>query len=115
MHTIIRDAATATHDFIFYADRLIRLVSIYMYFMSFLLYGSHGSLNFPVENRLSSMVLVIFRSRKSRSLLLLVSSIAQFLSSYSSWYSCSAYELPLQTQWGYILQENVAKYKADGS
>ncbi|TKW29889.1 hypothetical protein SEVIR_3G424700v4 [Setaria viridis] len=26
MHTIIRDAATATHDFIFYADRLIRLV-----------------------------------------------------------------------------------------
>jgi uridine kinase len=28
MHTIIRDAATATHDFIFYADRLIRLVSI---------------------------------------------------------------------------------------
>ncbi|AQK67576.1 protein disulfide isomerase4 [Zea mays] len=27
MHTIIRDAATATHDFIFYADRLIRLVS----------------------------------------------------------------------------------------
>ena len=29
MHTIIRDAATATHDFIFYADRLIRLVSIY--------------------------------------------------------------------------------------
>ncbi|VAI03263.1 unnamed protein product [Triticum turgidum subsp. durum] len=26
MHTIIRDAATTTHDFIFYADRLIRLV-----------------------------------------------------------------------------------------
>lgn len=39
MHTIIRDAATATHDFIFYADRLIRLVSICMYLMSFLLYG----------------------------------------------------------------------------
>lgn len=26
MHTIIRDAKTTTHDFIFYADRLIRLV-----------------------------------------------------------------------------------------
>jgi uracil phosphoribosyltransferase len=39
MHTIIRDAATATHDFIFYADRLIRLVSIYAYSMSCLLNG----------------------------------------------------------------------------
>lgn len=28
MHTIIRDAETTTHDFIFYADRLIRLVSV---------------------------------------------------------------------------------------
>lgn len=28
MHTLIRDAETTKHDFIFYADRLIRLVSM---------------------------------------------------------------------------------------
>lgn len=28
MHTLIRDAQTTKHDFVFYADRLIRLVSI---------------------------------------------------------------------------------------
>lgn len=27
MHTLIRDAQTTKHDFIFYSDRLIRLVS----------------------------------------------------------------------------------------
>ena len=27
MHTLIRDAKTTKHDFVFYADRLIRLVS----------------------------------------------------------------------------------------
>lgn len=28
MHTIIRNHKTSTHDFIFYADRLIRLVCV---------------------------------------------------------------------------------------
>lgn len=28
MHTLIRDAQTTKHDFVFYADRLIRLVII---------------------------------------------------------------------------------------
>lgn len=28
MHTLIRDSQTTKHDFVFYADRLIRLVSI---------------------------------------------------------------------------------------
>lgn len=28
MHTLIRDAQTTKHDFVFYADRLIRLVGI---------------------------------------------------------------------------------------
>lgn len=28
MHTLIRDAKTTKHDFVFYADRLIRLVSL---------------------------------------------------------------------------------------
>lgn len=30
MHTLIRDAVTTKHDFVFYADRLIRLVQ-YLY------------------------------------------------------------------------------------
>lgn len=29
MHTLIRDSQTTKHDFVFYADRLIRLVGIY--------------------------------------------------------------------------------------
>lgn len=28
MHTLIRDSQTTKHDFIFYADRLIRLVGL---------------------------------------------------------------------------------------
>lgn len=28
MHTLIRDSLTTKHDFVFYADRLIRLVGI---------------------------------------------------------------------------------------
>ena len=30
MHTLIRDSQTTKHDFVFYADRLIRLVGIYL-------------------------------------------------------------------------------------
>lgn len=30
MHTLIRDAKTTKHDFIFYADRLIRLVRTFL-------------------------------------------------------------------------------------
>ena len=29
MHTLIRDSQTTKHDFVFYADRLIRLVGLY--------------------------------------------------------------------------------------
>lgn len=31
MHTLVRDSQTTKHDFVFYADRLIRLVCIFMY------------------------------------------------------------------------------------
>lgn len=31
MHTLIRDAKTTKHDFVFYADRLIRLVHLLVY------------------------------------------------------------------------------------
>lgn len=30
MHTLIRDAQTTKHDFVFYADRLIRLVGAWL-------------------------------------------------------------------------------------
>lgn len=33
MHTLIRDAQTTKHDFVFYADRLIRLVGIVSLFL----------------------------------------------------------------------------------
>lgn len=34
MHTLIRDALTTKHDFVFYSDRLIRLVGICFFFGS---------------------------------------------------------------------------------
>ncbi|KAI3506607.1 hypothetical protein L1887_21167 [Cichorium endivia] len=38
MHTLIRDAQTTKHDFVFYADRLIRLIFVRDYVV-FLLLG----------------------------------------------------------------------------
>ncbi|KAE8691157.1 Uridine kinase-like protein 3 [Hibiscus syriacus] len=35
MHTLIRDAQTTKHDFVFYADRLIRLVAIFWFRCNF--------------------------------------------------------------------------------
>lgn len=35
MHTLIRDGHTTKHDFVFYADRLIRLVSTLLYWLSY--------------------------------------------------------------------------------
>jgi len=54
------------------------------------------------KNRLSSMVLVIFLSRKNRSSLLLVSSTAQLSSAYSSLFSYSAYKLSLHMQLEFV-------------
>jgi uracil phosphoribosyltransferase len=37
MHTLIRDAQITKHDFVFYADRLIRLVSKTCFIFTFLI------------------------------------------------------------------------------
>lgn len=36
MHTLIRDKDISKHDFVFYSDRLIRLVRHYIQYMKFL-------------------------------------------------------------------------------
>lgn len=48
MHTLIRDANTSKHDFVFYSDRLIRLVLSFFFVISAFHHECLSSLSFQV-------------------------------------------------------------------